>query len=106
MGRVFAFDPYAPTIYVCKRLALPDDQCQKQIKVESTDDDEMLLVFRKDRKVVHSEMHLRWHSDFTPERDEPFTSATAVFSVLVKDQGVPLGDWLMLQPKSGTFKAK
>ena len=102
----FAFGPYTPTTDVCKRLALSDEQCQKQINAESTDDGEMLFVFRKDRKVVHSEMHFRWHGDFTPARDEPFTSVTAVFSVLVKDQGLLLPDRLMLRPKSDAGLSK
>ena len=50
----FAFGPYTPTTYVCKRLALSDEQCQKKIKAESSDDGEMLLVFRQDGKVAYS----------------------------------------------------
>jgi hypothetical protein len=33
----------------------------------------MLMVFRLKGKVVHSEMHIRWNGDFTPEPDEPLT---------------------------------
>ena len=98
----FVFNPYTSSADICKRLALSLDQCQKQIKSESTDDGETLLIFLKDRKIAHSEMHFRWHGDFTPARDEPFTSATAVFTVLVKDQGSMFEDWLSLRPKSAT----
>ena len=96
----FTFDRYKPTIDICKRLALSDDECRQLIKEEFNDDGLMMLVFRKDGKIAHSEMHFRWHGDFTPVRSDPFTSATAVFSVLVKDQSLLLPDRLMLRPKS------
>lgn len=102
----FAFDPYTLTIDICKRLALSADECRQQIKEESNDDGMMMLVFRKNGKIVHSEMHFRWHGDFTPVRADPFTSTTAVFTVLVKDQGLLLPDWLMLRPKSDVVLSK
>ena len=104
--KFFAFDPYTPTIDICKRLALSEDECRQQIKKESSDDGVMMLGFRKDGKVMHSEMHFRWHGDFTPVRADPFTSATAVFSVLAKDQSLLLPDWLMLRPKSDVGLSK
>lgn len=96
---LFTFDPYTPMIDVCKRLALSEDDCRQHIKAESDDDGVMLIVFRKNGKIVHSEMHFLWHGDFTPVPANPFTSSTSVFSVLVKDQSSLLPDRLMLRPK-------
>ena len=84
---LFTFEPYTPMIDVCKRLTLSEDDCRQHIKAESDDDGVMLLVFRKNGKIVHSEMHFLWHGDFTPVPANPFTSSTSVFLVLVKDQG-------------------
>ena len=44
--------------------------CASAIKFESTDDGEVLLVFRYQGKVVHSEMHFRSNGDFTPVPEE------------------------------------
>jgi hypothetical protein len=96
----FLFGPYQPTSEVCKRLALSPGDCKSAISAESTDDGEMLMVFRLKGKVVHSEMHIRWNGDFTPEPDEPLTPQTAVFSVSVEGKGANGEDWLKLRPIS------
>jgi hypothetical protein len=49
----FLFDPYTPTAEICKELSLNASKCKDTIKPESTDDGEMLLVFRNIGKVVH-----------------------------------------------------
>src|SRR5574340_330025 len=41
----FAFDPYTPTEDVCRKLKIDSTDCKKTIKMESTGDGEMLLVF-------------------------------------------------------------
>ena len=92
------FGPYQPTSEVCKRLALSSGDCKSAITAESTDDGEMLMVFRLKGKVVYSEMHIRWHGDFTPVPDEPLTPQTAVFSVSVEGKGALGEDWLKLRP--------
>lgn len=99
---LFLFGPYHPTSEVCKRLALSPGDCKSEITAESTDDGEMLMVFRLKGKVVHSEMHIRWHGDFTPVPDEPFTPQTAVFSVSVEGKGALGEDWLKLRPISAS----
>lgn len=96
---LFTFELYTPMIDVCKRLALSEDDCQQHIKAECDDDGVTLIVFRKNGKIVHSEMHFLWHGDFTPVPANPFTSSTSVFSVLVKDQSSLLPDRLMMRPK-------
>ena len=96
---LFTFEPYTPMIDVCKRLALSEDDCRQHIKSECDDDGVMLIVFRKDGKIVLFEMHFFWHGDFTPVPANPFTSSTSVFSVLVKDQSLLPPDRLMLRPK-------
>lgn len=95
---VFVFDPYALTSEVCKRLSLPAAECTSTITMESTDDGEMLLVFRLKGKVVHTEMHIRWHGDFTPAPKEPLTLQTAVFAVVAAGKGSSGQDWLKLRP--------
>jgi len=94
----FLFGPYQPTSEVCKRLALSTRDCKSAITAESTDDAEMLMVFRLNGIVVHSEMHIRWHGDFTPTPDNALTRQTAVFSVSVEGKGSLGEDWLKLRP--------
>lgn len=92
------FGPYEPTSEVCRRLELSLVACKSVITVESVDDSEMLMVFRHRGKVVHTEMHFRWHGDFTPIPDKPFSPQTAVFSVSIEGRGAAGGDWLKLRP--------
>lgn len=96
----FLFGPYQLTREVCKRLALSTGDCKSVVTAESTDDGEMLMVFRLKKKVVHSEMHIRWHGDFTPVPEEPLTPQTAVFSVSVEGKNSLGEDWLKLRPIS------
>jgi hypothetical protein len=96
----FLFGPYQPTTEVCRRLDLSAVDCKSTITVESTDDGEMLMVFRLKGKIVHTEMHIRWHGDFTPVSEKPFTPQTAVFSVSVEGKGALGEDWLKLRPIS------
>lgn len=97
---LFLFGPYQSTNEVCKRLELSENECKSIITAESTDDGEMLMVFRLNGKVVHTEMHFRWHGDFTPSPDKPFTPQTAVFSATVEGKGALGEDWLKLRPVS------
>jgi hypothetical protein len=94
---LFLFAPYQPTSQVCERLALSPEECRATIKSESTDDGEMLIVLRQKGRVVHSEMHSRWHGDFTPVPDKPLTPASAVFVVEAAGQ-MSKGEWLRLRP--------
>jgi len=96
---LFLFGPYEPTGEICKRLNLAPTECKSTITSESTDDGQMLMVFRNNGKVVHTEMHIRWHGDFTPVPDKPFTPATAVFKVVVDGKGSQGQDWLRLREK-------
>ncbi|TVO53295.1 hypothetical protein [Denitromonas halophila] len=93
----FLFGPYQPTDGVCKRLGLMSAACKSVITAESVDDSEMLMVFRYQGKVVHAEMHNRWHGDFTPVSEKPFTPQTAIFSVTIEGKGAGGGDWLKLR---------
>ncbi|MNZ55617.1 hypothetical protein D3C78_735480 [compost metagenome] len=97
---MFLFGPYQPTSEVCKRLELSSIACKTIITAELADDGEMLMVFRLNGKVVHTEMHIRWHGDFTPVPDKPFTPRTAVFSVSVEGKDASGEGWLKLRPIS------
>jgi len=96
----FIFNPYTSTEEVCKQLGLNSIECKNTIKKESTDDSEMLLVFRQQGKVVHVEMHFRWHGDFTPAPDKPFTPANAVFIVKAEGKAADGSAWLRLRQKT------
>lgn len=96
----YVFNPYTSTDEVCKQLGLSSEECKNTIKAESTDDGIMLLVFRNQGKVVHTEMHFRWHGDFTPAPDKPFTPGSAVFLVVAEGKGADGGAWMRLRPKS------
>lgn len=96
---LFLFGPYTPTSEVCKVLTISQTDCASLIKSESTDDGEMLMVFRQNGKIVHTEMHIRWHGDFTPVPTEPLTPASAIFTVSVDGKGASGGDWLKLRVK-------
>lgn len=93
---LYLFSPYEGTRNVCEKLSLSQADCASSIKSESTSDGEMLMVFLHKGKVVHSEMHFRWHGDFTPVPEEPLTPRTAIFDVSVEGRGAWGGDWLKL----------
>jgi hypothetical protein len=99
---LFLFSPYFPTSEVCKRVQLSVAECKSTIPEESTDDGEMMMVFRIKGKVAHSELHHRQHGDFTPAPSEPFTPETAIFSVVAEGTGVPGPGWMKLRPKSAS----
>lgn len=97
---LYLFGPYQPTHEVCRRLKLSPADCETTITSESTDDGEMLMVFRLAGKVVHTEMHSRFHGDFTPVPEEPFITSSAVFSVSVRGKSSSGENWLILRPVS------
>ena len=80
----FVFEAYTPTSEVCQSLSLSKNDCEATITSESTGDAEMLLVFRLNGKVVHSELHIAWHGDFDQEDTAPLTPKTVVFNVVAK----------------------
>lgn len=94
---VFLFGPYLPKSDVCAALAISDSQCEHSISAESTDDGEMLLAFRQSGALVHTELHFRWHGDFTPiPSPQPIARSRAVFRVVPEGQGASGGVWLKL----------
>jgi hypothetical protein len=94
---VYLFGPYFPRSEVCKALKLSVDDCNRRITAESTDDGEMLIAFRERGALVHSEMHMRWHGDFTPVPErQPIAKKNAVFKVVPAGQGASGGFWLKL----------
>ena len=97
---LFLFGPYEPANEICKTLHLPEADCKSTITETSTDDGEMLMVFRLNGKIVHNEIHIRWHGDFSPIPQEPLTPQTAVFSVSVQGKGASGEDRLVLHPVS------
>ena len=97
---LFLFGPYEPASDICKTLRLSSADCESTITATSTDDGEMLMVFRLKGKIVHNEIHIRWHGDFSPIPPEPLTPQTAVFAVSIEGKGASGEDWLVLRPVS------
>ena len=63
------FEPYQSRSDVCKSLGLANAQCDQTITFQSNDDAQMLMVFRKDGRVSHVEMHYRFNGDFLPSKE-------------------------------------
>ena len=97
---LFLFGPYEPASDVCRKLGLSSSDCTSTITATSIDEGKILMVFRNSGKIVHNEMHLRWHGDFSPIPDAPLTPQTAVFTVSVQGKGASGEDWLILRPVS------
>jgi hypothetical protein len=91
------FEPYQPTQDVCRELALSQESCLRTIRVQSNDDGEMLMVFRKGGDIVHVEMHYRFHGDFSPVKREqkisPKNGRFQVKQISTTSSGAP---WLQL----------
>lgn len=100
---LYLFGPYFPSSDVCKSLELSALECKSAITVASTDDGEMLLVFRLKKKIVHTEIHLRGYGDFVPALSEkslrqPFTPQTAIFFVSLEGKDTNGAGGLILRP--------
>jgi hypothetical protein len=94
---VYLFGPYLPRSEVCKTLKLSVDDCNRKVTAESTDDGEMFVAFQERGALVHAEMHIRWHGDFTPVPEhQPIAKKNAVFKVVPAGQGALGGSWLKL----------
>ena len=107
----YAFNPYVPTAAVCKSLSIALDNCDDVIPCESSDDGDMVLVFRNGGRIAHVEKHLRYHGDFTPLPAMPMTPDTAVFDVVADGVGASGDPWLRLRstgllPATGTEPAR
>lgn len=93
------FGPYQPIQDVCRELGLSYVSCARTIQVQSNDDGEMLMVFRKDGAIVHVEMHYRFNGDFSPikkaQRISPKNGRFQVKQTSTTSSGEP---WLQLDP--------
>lgn len=102
---LFLFGPYQPSKAICAKLSLSQIECESKITRQSTDDSEMLMVFRKKGQIVHVEMHFRFHGDFTPIiSDQPITPKNAVFVVTAEGSAADGRAWLRLKPKVGAVR--
>ena len=95
--QLYLFGPYSPKSEVCAELKVAAADCDRKVRDDSTDDGEMLLVFRRAGEVVHVELHYRWHGDFTPVPvAQPISRERAVFRVQQEGQTASGGPWLKL----------
>jgi hypothetical protein len=94
---LFLFGPYEPANEVCRTLGSASSDCESSLTLASSDG-EVLMVFRRGGKIVHSEIHLRWHGDFSPMPNAPLTPQTAVFSVSIQGKNAAGEDRLVLSP--------
>jgi hypothetical protein len=96
---LFLFQPYTPRSEICKDLGLYEAECLLVVKSESTDDGEMFMAFRYKKKIVHTEMYIRFNGDFTPlDFKQPITPNRAKFSVKETGKSVRGEPWLKLRP--------
>ena len=76
------FAPYEGPKEICPQLALSEKECREKIRVASNADEEMVMIFRKNGKIVHVERHHRFHGDFMPQKEAQKISAeSALFAV-------------------------
>lgn len=97
---LYIYSPYMPREEICKQLQLKEPQCHYYVRVESTDDGEMFLVFRLKGEIVHTEMHSRFNGDFTPvDYPQPITPDRSLFSVKESGTAASGAPWLKLRPQ-------
>lgn len=93
------FAPYEGPKEICPQLALSKEECHNKITVASNADEEMVMVFRKNGKIVHVERHDRFHGDFIPQKETQTISAeSAVFAVSQRGNSGKGDPWLVLTP--------
>lgn len=81
--QVYLFGPYTPRQDVCSTLRIPDNDCERLVPFESSDDGEMSIAFLAQGEFVHFTRHVRSNGDFTPvPAEQPLSSDQAVFRVL------------------------
>lgn len=80
-SELVVFGAYTRQIEVCNRLQLSDVTCQDKISAEPNNDGLQLLVFLRNKEIVHTELHLGWHGSFQVDDTVTLTPQTAVFLV-------------------------
>lgn len=96
---LFLFAPYEGPKEICPLLALSKEECHNKITVASNADEEMVMVFRKNGKIVHVERHDRFHGDFIPQKEtQKITIESALFAVSQKGKSSKGDAWLVLTP--------
>jgi hypothetical protein len=101
----FVFGSYTDASEICAVLQIPKDDCDTTIIETPMNHGMQLLVFRKDRKIIHMEIHVGWHGTFR-EGAYPLTPITAVFDVLsdgVLYDGTPALSLRPRKPGSSIF---
>jgi hypothetical protein len=91
------FGPYMPKTEICDALRVPRSDCETVISAESADDADMTLGFRLKGKLVHYELHARWHGDFIPfPATQPIARNKALFNVIADGQATDGSVWYKL----------
>ncbi len=75
------FGAYSRQVEICNRLKLDEHDCATKIQAEPNNDGLALLVFLRDKQVVHTETHLGWHGEFDVDDSRTWTPGTAIFRV-------------------------
>lgn len=97
---LYLFGPYALSEDMCKQLGIAHQECKSKLTASSTDDNEMVLVFRNKGQIVHVEKHSRFYGDFTPLNfTQPLTPSNAIFSAEPKGVATSGKTWYLLRPK-------
>ena len=102
-NELVVFGAYTRQIEICNRLQLSVVTCQDKIPDEPNSDGLQLLVFLRNKEIVHTELHLAWHGNLQVDDTMTLTPQTAVFLVeknptslasLLAITSVPLISWL------------
>lgn len=94
---LFMYGPYMLRTEICKQLGISESDCRKQVRAESSDDGEMVLIFRKHGKIVHTELHFRINGDFLPlSFPQPLTPQNARFAAKTEGESTSGKPWMKL----------
>lgn len=94
------FGPYSSKPLVCNTLSLDTATCEAHVPAGLTSDSEMLLVFRKGGRIVHTEVHFRINGDFLPLPDKlPIRPDAARFDVVADGESSSGKTWLRLKQR-------
>lgn len=81
---MIVFGAYTPIWEICRRLQLDEQTCKAANLPEPLNDGLSLLVFRRNGKIVHREIHLGYHGEFRVDDRISFTPDDARFVVEAK----------------------
>lgn len=101
-GELYVLDAYPSSMEdICQAIKSEYEDCKRQLPFDEKalwDEGVCALVFKRDGKIAHAEVHNRYHGDFKGEFPQPLNRNQAVFSVEESSQESALfgGPWFYL----------